>query len=186
MKRKTRKNRKSLFEKKDFDNGNGMLTSIWGPSLWHFLHAMSFNYPVKPTQKDKKNYKKFYKQLHHVLPCGKCRQNFKKNLKKKPLTLKNLKNRETFSRWVFDIHELINKMLNKRSNLTYKQIRTRYEHFRARCKTRRRKNKEVGCSNPLKGKKTKCIIKIVPQTKKCNTFQMDKNCFSRAKLGKIG
>ena len=34
-----------------------MLTSVWGPSLWQYLHTMSFNYPVKPTKEDKKNYK---------------------------------------------------------------------------------------------------------------------------------
>ena len=168
-----------VFKKEDYKSGDGMLTSVWGPSLWHFLHAMSFNYPTKPTNHDKQNYLKFIKQLQTVLPCGKCRKNFKINLKRLPLTRKHLKNRETFSRWIFNMHELINKMLNKKSGLTYKTIRTRYEHFRARCKTKKKKekkNKEIGCSNPLNGKKTKCIIKIVPQSKKCKTFQMDKQC----------
>ncbi len=44
-----------------------------------------------------------------------------------------LKNRENFSRWMFDLHELINKMLKKRSGLTYESVRQRYEHFRSRC-----------------------------------------------------
>jgi predicted NAD-dependent protein-ADP-ribosyltransferase YbiA (DUF1768 family) len=35
-----------------------MLTTIWGPSQWHFLHTMSFNYPVKPTPEQKKLAKK--------------------------------------------------------------------------------------------------------------------------------
>ena len=30
--------------KKDYLSGDGMLTSVWGPSLWHYLHTMSFNY----------------------------------------------------------------------------------------------------------------------------------------------
>ena len=45
-----------IFNKSHFNSSEGMLTSIWGPSLWHFLHTMSFNYPVKPTCQDKKEY----------------------------------------------------------------------------------------------------------------------------------
>ena len=78
-------------------------------------------------------------------------------------------------------------MLNKKSNLSYKQVRDRHEHFRARCisvkvgkaiaKNKTRKKKEDGCVEPLyKGKKAKCIIKIVPKDKKVKTFQMDKKC----------
>ena len=46
-----------------------MLTTVWGPSLWHTLHTISFNYPLKPTKRDKINYKRFIYQLRHVLPC---------------------------------------------------------------------------------------------------------------------
>ena len=173
--RKRRKKTKQIFTKKNYNDKNGMLTSIWGPSLWHFLHTMSFNYPVKPTKEDKKNYRKFIKQLRFVLPCGKCRKNLRTNFKKLPPTKKVFKNRETFSKWIFNLHELVNKMLNKKSGLTYKKVRYRYEHFRARCKTKK-KNTELGCANPKKGKKSKCIIKIVPDTEKCKTFQMDKRC----------
>ena len=85
------------------------------------------------------------------------------------------------------MHELINKMLNKKSGLSYNDVRERYEHFRARCSSvqtlkkrkkckRRTRKKEEGCTEPLYGKKSKCIIKIVPQEMKCQTFQMDKKC----------
>ena len=42
-----------------------------------------------------------------------------------------MKNRETFSKYVYNLHEHINKMLKKKSNLTYDDVRVRYEHFRA-------------------------------------------------------
>ena len=41
------------LKKKDYENNNGMLTTVWGPSLWHSIHTMSFNYPVKPTKPNK-------------------------------------------------------------------------------------------------------------------------------------
>ena len=46
--RKTQK-KKSHYSRSDFQSNDGMLTSVWGPSMWHYLHTMSFNYPAKPT-----------------------------------------------------------------------------------------------------------------------------------------
>ena len=85
---KKKKTKKTVFIEKDFKSGDGMLTSVWGPSLWHSLHTISFNYPVKPTLQDKKNYKRFIMNLRYILPCKYCRMNFKKNLKELPLTEK--------------------------------------------------------------------------------------------------
>ena len=178
---KKKKTKKSVFIEKDFKSGDGMLTSVWGPSLWHSLHTISFNYPISPNYKDKIEYRKFILQLKHVLPCKYCRINFKENLKCLPLTMKQMESRYTFSKYMYDLHELINKMLKKKSNLTYNQVRERYEHFRARCNKgkvirKTRKKKENGCIDPLYGKKSKCVIKIVPQDTKCDTFQMNPKC----------
>ena len=54
---KTRKRR--VFKKRDYTSSDGMLTSVWGPGLWHYMHTMSFNYPTNPSLKDKKNYYNF-------------------------------------------------------------------------------------------------------------------------------
>ena len=116
-----------------------------------------------------------------------------------------MRNRDTFSRYVYELHELVNRMLDKKSNLTYCDVRERYEHFRARCtderppqrtlsladmavaaaavrrqrQTRRRRAHEPGekgCTEPLYGKKARCIIKIVPQEEKGQTMQIDTKC----------
>lgn len=191
----TRSKKKHLvYTKDEYNSGDGMLTTVWGPSLWHFLHTMSFNYPIEPTAEQKKYYRNFVLSLRHVLPCKYCRINLVTNFKQLPLTMNQMKNRETFSRYVYDLHELVNKMLHKNSNLSFCDVRERYEHFRARCtdekpkifkftkftkmnKTvKNKKEKEKGCTEPLYGKKSKCIIKIVPQDEKGATFQMDKKC----------
>jgi hypothetical protein len=185
---KSRKNKtkKRIFSKKDFSDGDGMLVSVWGPAQWHFLHTMSFNYPIKPTNKDKKHYRDYMLNLVNILPCKHCRENLKKNYKVFPLTMDCMKDRNSFSRYVYRLHERINKNLGKDSGLTYCDVRERYEHFRARCldekakkfifKNTRKNNKEKGCTEPLYGKKAKCIIKIVPKEEKCKTFQMDAKC----------
>lgn len=194
---KTRKNRninnnnsntKRVFTKKDYNSGDGMLTTVWGPPMWHFLHTMSFNYPVNPTQEDKNHYKDFIYNLRYVLPCKYCRINLTSNLKQKPLQMCHMESRETFSRYIYELHELVNKMLKKKSNLSYCDVRERYEHFRSRCTEEKptifkfkktnntRSKKEKGCTEPLYGKKSKCVINIVPQEDKGATFQMDKKC----------
>ena len=94
-----------------------------------------------------------------------------------------MKNRDSFSRYIYNLHEIVNKILGKKSNLTYCQVRDRYEDFRARCTQEKpklfrftRKNRERGCTEPLYGKKAKSIIRIVPEEKKCKTLQIDKKC----------
>ena len=186
---KNNKTKKRVFKKSDYNAGDGFLTSTWGPPMWHYLHTMSFNYPINPTEEDKKHYRDFILNLQYVLPCKYCRINLKTNLKQLPLKMSDMKNRETFSRYIYNLHELVNKMLHKNSNLSYCDVRERYEHFRARCmeenptifkfkklKTRKR---EKGCTEPLYGKKSKCIIKIVPQDDKRKTFQIDNKCFKK-------
>ena len=190
LRKKSRKHKKRIYTKKHYQSGDGMVTSVWGPPLWHYLHTMSFNYPVKPTAADKRHYKNFILSLRYVLPCRYCRENLSKNLKALPLTNKEMRSRSSFSRWVFKLHELINTMLGKKSGLKYCDVRERYEHFRSRCTNdkkfstkkveaaarKTRKKKEKGCTEPLYGAKSKCIVKIVPKSVRGKSFQMDKKC----------
>ena len=202
-KKKIQNKTKRIFTKKDFASGDGFLVSVWGPVAWTFLHTVSFNYPLNPTAEDKKHYRDLILNLQNVLPCGVCRKNLKTNFKTNPLKNSDMKSRETFSRYVYELHEIVNKLLNKKSNLSYCDVRERYEHFRSRCTeetpkmlslnnnkkgtrkgtikgtikgTRKRKGEEKGCTEPLYGKKSKCVINIVPQEEKTETFKIDKKC----------
>jgi hypothetical protein len=98
---------------------------------------------------------------------------------------------------MFELHELINTMLGKTSGLTYEVVRERYEHFRARCaivknntKTRKRvrfaKGKkgpaEDGCTEPLYGERSKCVLQIVPESTNCETLSIDKECIKERRV----
>ncbi len=179
--------KKRTFSRKDYMSGDGMLTSVWGPAAWHLLHTISFNYPIHPTEENKKEYKEFVENLGYVLPCKYCRMNLKNNLKAHPIKPCHMKNRDSFSRYMYNLHEIVNKMLGKKSGLSYCDVRERYEHFRARCtqndapkifkfNTTRKNQKEKGCTEPLYGKKAKCIIQIVPQEDKKPSFTVDDKC----------
>jgi hypothetical protein len=188
----------AVYGQEDYHSNDGMLTTVWGPGIWHYLHTMSFNYPVHPTQEEKRHYRDFVLGLKYVLPCGKCRKNLVKNFRRLPLTMAAMESRDTFSRYMYDLHESVNKMLEKRSGLSYADVRERYEHFRARCvqpmekeeqmggarKTRRNKkdkkvNDEKGCVVPLYGQKARCILQIVPQEVKSATIQIDGRCIKK-------
>ena len=195
----SKKKTQKIYDKTDYSSNDGMLTTIWGPGIWHYLHTMSFNYPVNPTAADKRHYRDFVLELKYVLPCGKCRKNLMKTLKKHPLNVSDMESRETFSKYIYHLHEYVNKMLNKKSGLSYDDVRERYEHFRARCvkplkilkkcsrtKTRKgNKKPEKGCVVPLYGNKAKCVLQIIPQEVKCDTLQIDERCVKRkdANLG---
>ncbi len=191
----------SVYTAEDYNSNDGMLTTVWGPSVWHTLHTMSFNYPVQPTPAQKRQYMNFVYSLRNVLPCGKCRKNLTKNLRSHPLKMPHMANRESFSRYIFDLHEVVNQMLGKKSGLTYEEVRNTYENFRSRCtkdqntirrrmqraaaataatggKTKKR-SRESGCVKPMYGKKAKCVIHIVPQEEKCPTFSVDKKCIKK-------
>jgi hypothetical protein len=187
---KSRKSR--VFSDGDFLSGDGFLTTVWGPPMWHYLHTMSFNYPVHPTAADKRNYRAFMLGLQHVLPCKYCRTNLKTNYKNHPLRAGHMANRDAFSRYVYELHEIVNKLLGKTSGLSYCDVRERYEHFRARCtddpnprmaktnpKNKTTKRKEKGCTEPLYGTHSKCVLKIVPQDAVTETMSIDQQCIKR-------
>lgn len=187
-KKKKKKSINLTFGDLEYRNNNGMVTTIWGPAMWHFLHTMSFNYPVEPTPFQKHMYMKFVKSLVHVLPCGKCRKNLRTNFQKKPLRMEDMKSRETFSKYIFELHEVVNNMLEKPSGLSYEQVRDTYEHFRARCHTSSSSSSsEKGCTEPVyKGKKPQCILQIVPKScslaKSRRHLRISNECLKQKKM----
>jgi len=173
------KTRKKTYTDEHYNSNDGMLTYVWGPAIWHFLHTMSFNYPTHPTDLDKTHYSKFVKGLQYVLPCKYCRTNFKTYLKNHPLDKEHLANRYVFSKYIYTLHEHINKMLGKISGLTYEAVRDRYENFRSRCLVEKQEeisHIEKGCTEPLLGKKSKCVLRIVPLDDPSPPFSINPKC----------
>jgi hypothetical protein len=183
--------KRAVFTDKELNSNDGMLTSVWGPALWHTLHTLSFNYPVNPTPDQRHHYVEFITSLRNVLPCGACRTNLTSNLAKCPLNAYALKNRKNFSRWMYRLHEQVNTMLGKKSELSYEDVAQRYENFRARCRPAGTKPKpkpkplpkpqkiESGCVEPVTGVKSRCVISIVPHQVNCPTFVMDQKCYQQ-------
>lgn len=163
-----------IYNTNDYNSNNGMQTSLFGP-IWFTLHLISFNYPVNPTQEDKINYMNFIKSFKYTLPCVYCRNNLDSNLKKINFNMNSMKNRETFSRAIYDLHNCVNKMLGKNIKISYTEVRDRYEAFRSRCNEKipvdkNNNKKEKKCENSLYGIKGKAVIEIIPKNSKKKTF----------------
>ncbi len=133
------------------NSNNGLISKIWGPGLWIGLHSITFGYPVKPTEEQQKNYKQYFILQGDVLPCKYCRESYKQitSSGKTKITDEVFKNRETITRWLYDVHEAVNKKLGVNYNITYEDVVKKYEAFRAKCK----KGPEIkGCVMPLDSK----------------------------------
>jgi hypothetical protein len=85
----------------------------WGPHAWKFIHIVALAYPVKPTLEDKQNYKRFYTTIGDIIPCAHCREHYKENLIKNPITDDILMNRKKLLNWTIDIHNEVNKLTGK-------------------------------------------------------------------------
>jgi Erv1 / Alr family len=162
------------FTKKDYESKDGFNVNIWGKQLWSVLHCISFNYPVEPTAADRTNYNTFILSLQHVLPCKACRDNYSEHLNDMGYGMDKLRNRETFSKFVYDLHNRVNKKLNKPVNLSYREVRDRYEMFRARCLDDTPIIPRQECVvNP-----SKSVISIVPMNSRTEAFKIDPRCIS--------
>ena len=95
-----------------------MNQSIWGSHLWFFLHTTTFNYPINPTEDDKKNMYNFFMSLKPVLPCMYCRKNYDRNLKEYPIRLNS---RKDLICWLIDIHNEVNGKEGKRQ-YSYEEV----------------------------------------------------------------
>jgi Erv1 / Alr family len=48
----------------------------WGPHLWFYLHTAAANYPLKPSNEQKKGMKDWLCSLKYTIPCGNCSQHY--------------------------------------------------------------------------------------------------------------
>jgi len=89
-----------------------MNSLIWGPNAWHFLHVISFDYPDSPSQTIREKYYDFFNALSYVLPCGPCRENYRKKLQDLNL-LEHLNSKDKLIDFVIKLHNNVSKDLGK-------------------------------------------------------------------------
>ena len=149
------------------NSANGFQTQVWGTPGWVFLHCIAFNFPLIPTQKQKRDYIRFFKSVGNVLPCKYCRMCYSKMIKEGPckLTMKSVRDRRTFAKWVYIIHNAVTKRTSKKKIPSFKEVSDTYNSFRASCSSKA-DDKAKGCITPAVGVKKKSRVSIYPR--KCH------------------
>jgi hypothetical protein len=102
-----------------------MNQNVWGPHMWFTLHSITFNYPIKPTNDDKNNYKNFFIYLQNVIPCNICKKNYIRHLKEYPVD-NNLNSRVDLVKWMINLHNAVNGETGKKI-LSYDNVIKKYE-----------------------------------------------------------
>ncbi len=100
---------------------------IFGPMVWSFLHLLSFNYQYSET--NKKEMLNFLMSLGSVLPCDECRVHYLQNINNNGMTLdKALESKESFSLWMYNLHNLVNRQTGKPKNTwpSFEKIKADY------------------------------------------------------------
>ena len=86
--------------------------NIWGPKYWFFFHTITLNYPNYPNSVTKKKYYDFVQNIPLFIPVESMAGEFSKLLDQYPVQ-PYLDNKESFIRWMWFIHNKINKKLEK-------------------------------------------------------------------------
>ena len=173
----------TMDDKNDNDNNknNGMMTKVWGPPGWMFLHCITFGYPVEIDYNNhehiirKEKMKIFFESIGYVFPCKYCRESYLNFIREIPID-NNLNSRKDLVKWLYDIHNKVNDKLGVPAcNIpSLNEVHEKYEKYRAQCKkttsAERIKNLNKGCVIPADGKKKKCVVKVV-QLNEQNIFK---------------
>ena len=116
---------------KNLDTCANINPKIWGPSAWIFIHSISFTYPENPTDEEKQYFKQFYESVQYTLPCAGCRESYSQFIISEPTILANaLDNRNTLTKWLYDIHNRVNQKLGVDYGVTYEDVVKKYESYR--------------------------------------------------------
>ena len=97
---------------------------IWGPILWEYLHLLSINYPNDADIQMKKKYENFLLYLGHTLPCDICSKHYLNFMTIEKIK-SGLKDKTTFMKLIWELHNDVNKKLNKKY-FSYKNFSKKY------------------------------------------------------------
>ena len=154
-----------LISHEDKMTSNGMVVSVWGPPGWKFLHTVAHGYPELPDEFDhvcgnpagttESNYKNFFTLVGDTLPCGLCRESYKRFIFENPVRATS---RDDLTRWLWEIHNEVNKKLERSyTSADFESVTNSYEKSRARCSS---DPNSKGCTEALHSKG--CRITIPP------------------------
>lgn len=125
-----------LKNKEEEINNKGLITKIWGPALWETLHIITFGYSINPTNEEREQYKQFFLNLGNIIPCKMCRESYMELIISNEGTILTdivFQNKETLTKWLYNLHNTINDKIGIYYDITYEDIVKKYESYRTVC-----------------------------------------------------
>ena len=112
-------------------SSNGIKTSFWGPHAWAFLFStIAGSYPIRVDKNNRdhiktmRGFQNMLKSLENTLPCVYCRQSYGKFIREVPLS-KYEHSRQEMLKWLYIIHDKVNKKLIKQERDLYETEKKR-------------------------------------------------------------
>lgn len=84
----------------------------WGKHYWYVIHLTALAYPDTPSMNEVSTYKAFYENFGNILPCKRCRANYKRHLQELPIDKALSSRRELFD-WTVQLHNIVNQETGK-------------------------------------------------------------------------
>ena len=100
------------------DQVYGVSMDNWAHKLWSVMHAVSFTFPLNPTNEDVEAYRSFYESLARTIPCRICGAHFGQIIQEHPVDTRSM---TQLSKWVVDAHNIVNKKLHKQE-MSYQSV----------------------------------------------------------------
>jgi hypothetical protein len=140
---------------------------LWGSAQWFLLHLLSFNYPSAPTNQDKNDMYSYLTSLGKVLPCPACRDHYLANINTKlnGYTLQeSLASRDLFTRWMYELHNLVNTQTGKSAGPTFEQVQKKFGPLISGSGSSDSLGSGTSCSDSCSDESPyKCKVDIVPK-----------------------
>lgn len=99
------------------------------------MHAIAQNFPLDPTDLDRRRYAAFFRSLKYVLPCGACRRSYSRFIARGDTKLRasSFVDRRAVCEWVFRVHNAVNLKLDRPPKRRLDSVLKFYERFRGKC-----------------------------------------------------
>mgnify|MGYP006081118651 CR=1 FL=1 len=88
------------------------MTSRWGPVYWKYIHMITNEYPDNPNDNEINNHYELIQKFMDTIPCPICKRDIRRLINNHKLKAA-LKSRNTFMKYFWNIHNLVNKKLYK-------------------------------------------------------------------------
>ena len=169
-----------------------MITKVWGPPTWFFLHSMAMSYPKRINENNSEHRRKknamfaFLSNLGEVLPCGLCGSSYNSYIRDPNLSIwKHLNSRGSLVEFIYKIHNRVNEKLGvpKCDIPSFKEDVEFYSQFIAGpCKATTDEERQnrllLGCSNndieKGKFKDFSCKVNVIDRNNNNNDVTIGK------------